>query len=124
MADRILIDELRFRAIVGVHPWEREHAQEIIVSLELELSLVPAAASDELQHSVDYDQLSRAVIHCAKQARRRTLEALSEDLAALCLQDEKVERVTVRVDKPGAVRQARSVGVRITRDRDPRASGR
>lgn len=122
MSDLILIDELCFRAIVGVHPWERELPQEIRVSLELELSLAEAGASDELQHSVDYDQLSQAVIHCAQRARRLTLEALAEDLAALCLGQELIQRVTVRVDKPGAVRRARSVAVRITRGRGPRAS--
>jgi FolB domain-containing protein len=93
------------------------------VSLELELPLAAAGASDSLQHSVDYDQLSQDVMRRAREARRLTLEALAEDLAQLCLQRDEVERVTVRVDKPGAVRQARSVAVRITRGRDPRASG-
>ncbi len=122
MADRILIDELRFRAIVGVHPWERELPQEIRVSLELEVSLAEAAHSDELENSVDYDALAEAVIRCARGSRRHTLEALAEDIAACCLEEIRVERVRVRLDKPRALRTAASVAVAITRDRGPRAS--
>jgi len=124
MSDRILIDELRFRAIVGVHPWERELPQEIRVRLELELSLAAAASSDDLSQSVDYDRLSKAVIRRAREVKRQTLEALAEDLAAACLEEARIERVTVRVAKPHALREARGVAVQITRARGPHASER
>lgn len=122
MTDRILIDELRFRAIVGVHPWERELPQEIRVSLELELSLSEAAGADELSHTADYDGLAREVMRRARTLHCHTLEALAEELAACCLEEERVELVMVRVDKPQALRRARSVAVKITRGRGPRAS--
>jgi FolB domain-containing protein len=122
MTSRILIEELRFRAIVGVHAWERELPQEIRVSLQLELAHAKAGRSDELSDTVDYDTLSREVMRRARRARRRTLEALAEDLAACCLEEEGIEQVCVRVDKPGALRAARGVAVAITRGRGPRAS--
>lgn len=122
MSDRILIDELRFRAIVGVHPWERERPQELRVSLEIELSTVAAGLSDELEDTVDYDRLCAQLIHRARRARRRTLEALAQDLADQCLEEERIEAVLVKLEKPEALRRARSVAVLIRRDRGPRAS--
>jgi FolB domain-containing protein len=124
MSDRILIDELRFRAIVGVHPWERELPQTLLVSLELKLSLSSAASTDDLSKTVDYDQLSKMVIRRARAVKRLTLEALAEDLANACLEEPKIEQVTVKVVKPRALRRARGVAVQISRARAPRASER
>lgn len=113
--DTIFIDGLLVRGILGVHPHERTDPQDIVISVTLRTDLRAAGASDALHDSVDYDELSRLLARHAEQAARQTIEALAEDLAAICLQDARVREVVVRVEKPQALPAARSVGVVLER---------
>lgn len=119
--DRILIKDLLVRGIIGVNDWEREAPQEILINIVLFTDLRKAGKSDDLQDSVDYSSIAKKVLEHAATARRLTVEALANDLAQLCLDDPKVEKVRVRVEKPGAVRFSRSVGVEIKRAKEEKA---
>jgi FolB domain-containing protein len=113
--DKIEITDLRVRGVIGVNDWEREDEQDILVNLTLFVDLRAAGASDDLEDTVSYRTVSKAVSAHAKTHQPLTLEALAAQLAQLCLGYERVSRVRVRVEKPGAVRFARSVGVEIER---------
>lgn len=113
--DKIIIKDLSARGIIGINDWERERPQEIRINLTLFTDLRQAGESDNLEHSVNYRSVSRKVQAHAETAQRLTVEALAADLAKLCLDDPAVEKVIVRVEKPGAVRFAQSVGVEIER---------
>ncbi len=115
--DQIIIRDLVARGIIGLNPWEREKPQEILINLTLFADLRRAGESDNLEDSVNYSVIAKKAIALAESARRLTVEALAADLAKLCLEDPRVERVRVRVEKPGAVRFSRSVGVEIERSR-------
>lgn len=116
--DRIEIRDLLLRGILGINPEEREKAQDILINLTLFADLRPAGASDDIDHTANYRTLTKRIIDHVERAARFTVEALAADIAGLCLQDPRVERVRVRVEKPGALRFARSVGVEIERARD------
>lgn len=113
--DRIEIRDLLVRGILGVNDWEREHEQDILVNLTLFTDLTAAGASDSLDDTVNYRTLTKQLIAHIESSRRFTVEALAEDLARICLQSPRVQRARVRVEKPGALRFARSVGVEIER---------
>jgi FolB domain-containing protein len=115
--DQIFITDLVARGIIGVNDWEREKPQEILINLVLFTDLARAGHTDDIQASLSYRTVAKKALAHAETAQRLTVEALAEDLAALCLEDPGVERVRVRVEKPGAVRFARSVGVEIERGR-------
>jgi FolB domain-containing protein len=115
--DKIIIKNLTARGIVGINEWEREKKQEIVMNFTLFADLSGAAASDSLEGSVNYRTIAKRALAHAETAQRYTVEALAEDLAALCLKEEGVERVIVRVEKPGALRFSTSVGVEIERAR-------
>ena len=115
MSDQVFIRDLLVRGIIGVYDWERREAQDILINLVLFTDLRQAGESDDLTHSIDYHSLAKKVQAHAEQAQRLTVEALAADLAHLCLEDPGVQSVRVRVEKPGAVRFARSVGVEIER---------
>lgn len=118
--DRIEIRDLLLRGILGVNPEEREKAQDILINLTLFADLRPAGGSDNLDDTANYRTLTKRIIEHVEHSARFTVEALAADIAELCLQDSRVERVRVRVEKPGALRFARSVGVEIERARiDP-----
>ncbi len=119
--DRILINDLLVRGIIGVNDWERKAPQEMLINIVLFGDLRKAGKSDDLQDTVDYSSIAKKVLEHAGAARRLTVEALANDLAQLCLEDPKVKRVRVRVEKPGAVRFSRSVGVEIKRVKEEKA---
>jgi FolB domain-containing protein len=119
--DQIFIKDLVARGIIGVNDWERETPQEILINIVLFADLRKAGKSDDIHDSVDYSSVAKKVLKCAETAGRLTVEALASDLAQVCLEESGVEKVRVRVEKPGAVRFSRSVGVEIERAKDAQA---
>ena len=116
--DQILITDLVARGVIGISDQEREKPQEIVINIILFVDLKKAGESDNLDDSVSYRTIAKKALAHAETARRYTVEALAADIAKLCLQDIQVEKVRVRVEKPGAVRFSRSVGVEIERARE------
>jgi FolB domain-containing protein len=116
--DQVLITDLVARGIIGVNDWEREQPQDILINIVLFADLRKAGQSDNVLDSVDYRLVAKKVRAHAETAQRLTVEALAADLAKLCLETRGVEKVRVRVEKPGAVRFSRSVGVEIERTKE------
>jgi FolB domain-containing protein len=113
--DKVLIRDLVARGIIGLNDWERENPQEILINIVLFTDIRKAGQTDDLEYSVNYRTVSKKVLAHAETAQRMTVEALATDLAQICLREPGVARVQVRVEKPGAVRFAGSVGVEIER---------
>ena len=116
--DQIFIRDLLVRGIIGINDWEREKLQDILINITLYADLHPAGESDNLDLSVNYRTITKKAMAHAETIGRFTVEALANDLAAICLEDQNVQKVRVRVEKPGAARFARSVGVEIERSRE------
>lgn len=118
--DKVIIKNLLARGIIGVNDWERKRAQNILINLTLFTDTHRAAQSDHIDDCVNYSTMSKKILAHAESANRETVEALANDLAKICFEDDGVQKVIVRVEKPGAVRFAESVGVEIERSRSPR----
>jgi len=116
--DKIFIKDLLVRGIIGINPDERERLQDILINVTIFIDTRRAAKTDDLEYSVSYSDLARKIKSHAEQAARLTVEALAQDLADICLQENGVEKVIVRVEKPEAVKFAGSVGIEIERERD------
>ncbi len=117
MTDQILISDLRVRCIIGVNEDERRERQDVLISLALSADLGKAGRSDRFEDAVDYRAIKKEIVVMAENSSFHLVEALAEAIAELCLKRPGVLQVKVRVDKPGALRFARSVGVEITRPR-------
>jgi FolB domain-containing protein len=115
--DRVFISDLLARGIIGVNDWEREKPQDILINIVVFTDTLAAAQSDDLADCVNYRTLAQNIRLHAETAGRYTVEALANDLANICLQEQGVSKVMIRVEKPGAVRFAASVGVEIERSR-------
>jgi FolB domain-containing protein len=115
--DQIFITDLRARGIIGVNDWEREVPQDILINIAIFTDLEIVGQSDNLEDSVSYSTIAKQVLTIAENAKRFTLESLASDIAAHILKNDRIQKVVVRVEKPGAVRFARSVGVEIDRSR-------
>ncbi len=115
--DQILIQDLRFRCIVGVNEDERHEKQDVVAQITLDVDLRRAGQTDALEDTIDYKALKKAVLAMAERSQFQLVEALAQSIADICLSHEPVTRVAVTVEKPGALRFARTVGVRIVRER-------
>lgn len=115
--DKVIIRDLVARGIIGINDWEREQPQEILINIILYGDLQKAGETDDIADCINYRTVAKKVLAHAESVKRLTVEALAADLARLCLEEPGVQKVQVRVEKPGAVRFARSVGVEIERSR-------
>lgn len=118
--DTILIKDLLLRGIVGINDWEREKKQDILINLEIGYDLRPAGRSDDVADTLNYRTVTKRVIDYVESSSHYLVEALAAEIARIAL-GEGAERVKVRIEKPGALRFADSVGVEIVRglDSDP-----
>jgi dihydroneopterin aldolase/D-erythro-7,8-dihydroneopterin triphosphate epimerase len=116
--DKILIRDLLTRCIIGVCNEERRDKQDVIINIVLYADLRKAGRTDELSDSVDYSLVKKRVVSMVERSEYRLVEALAEKIAEICLDEPAVQQVQVTVEKPSALRFARSVGVELTRTRE------
>ena len=119
--DKVFIKDLKVQGILGIHDWERVTPREIVINVTLFTDTRRAARTDEISDCVDYSATAKKIRAYAESAARMTVEALANDLADLCLQEPRIRKVLVRVDKPGAVTEVLSVGVEVERARPLKA---
>ena len=115
--DRILIEGLCARCIIGVNNDERTERQDVVIDIDLYTDMSAPGRTDDIRDAVNYKEVKKKVLGLVESSRFFLIEALAEAISRLCLEDEAVEKVRVRVDKPLALRFARTVGVEITRGR-------
>ncbi len=114
--DRIHIRDLRVRCIVGTNPDERVNKQDVVVNITLYADLRKAGLSDDIADTVDYKAVKKQVLATVEGSSFLLIERLAEAIAGVCLAQAGVRRVRVLVEKPAALRFARTVGVEIVRE--------
>ncbi len=116
--DQVIIKDLLARGVIGISDRERQRPQDILINAILFTDIRRAAETDNIQDCVDYSKVAKKLMAHTESVGRQTVEALVTDLAGLCLDEPGVQGVRIRVEKPGAVRFSRSVGVEIERFRE------
>ena len=117
--DRIHIRDLLVRCILGIYKEERRDKQDVIINLTLHADLNVACASDRIEDTVNYKDIKKKVLAMVQDSQYYLVERLAEHVAELALDAPLIERVDVTVEKPGALRFARSVAIEITRTKEP-----
>ena len=115
--DRIQITDLVVSGIIGINPDERVNKQDVRINATLWVDTRFAAVSDDIADAVNYRTITKTIIGHIEQGEPMLVERLVSEIADICLYDERVQQVEVTVEKPGALRHARSVGITITRPR-------
>lgn len=115
--DRIYIRDLKFRCIIGINSDERREKQDVVTNITLWADLSQACQSDRIQDTVDYKAIKKAILKMAEDSQFFLVEALAQTMADICLDRARVQRVRILVEKPTALRFARTVGVEVTRER-------
>ena len=117
MSDQIQIVDLLLRTIIGINEEERRNRQDVLINITLYTDMQAAGVSDDISDAVNYRTITKNVIELVENSQFYLVEKLATEIVAICLQDPGVECARVRVEKPGALRFARSVGVEIERGR-------
>ncbi len=115
MQDIIFINELRIETVIGIFDWERQIKQTVIFDLELATDIRKAAASDHIDDTIDYKTLTKKVISYVEASEFQLVETLAERVCELIRDEFGVAWVRLKLNKPGALRGARDVGILIER---------
>ena len=115
--DQIYIQDLLVRCIVGLYDWERTEKQDVIINITLHADLRQAGRTDRIEDTVDYKDTKKRIVALVEMSQFKLVEALAAAVANVCLTAAGVEAVDVRIDKPGALRFARSVAIEIHREK-------
>lgn len=120
--DQIIIRDLLVRSIIGINPEERIKKQDILINMILFADIRAAAQSDDIIDAVNYKAITKRVIEHVENSSDYLVEKLVSDIARIVLTEFDVRKVRVRVEKPGALRFAQSVGIEIERSYEDFAS--
>lgn len=115
--DRIFLRALQTECIIGFIDWERQVKQSVILDLELPCDCTAAAKTDDVASTVDYKKVSKRVLAFVEASQFQLIETLAHTLAMLLLQEFDLAWVRLSINKPGAIRHSRDVGVSIERYR-------
>lgn len=113
--DIVFIRELKIQTLIGVFEWERAIRQAVVLDLEMGVDIRQAAATDQLEHALNYKAVANRLIRFVEDSRFQLVETLAEAIAQILQQEFGVSWLRLRVSKPGAVRGSLDVGVLIER---------
>ena len=115
--DRVFLRGLTAECVIGFIDWERRVKQTVVVDLELPVDCRQAAMSDDVTDTVDYKKVSKRVLAFIEASEFKLVETLAQRLALLILEEFSIEWIRLSINKPGAIRNSRDVGVSIERSR-------
>ena len=121
--DRIFLRGLEIECIIGFIEWERRIKQTVVIDLELPVDCARAAQSDDVADTVDYKKVSKRIIGFVETSEFKLVETLAHKMAMLIIEEFGVEWVRLSVNKPGAIRGSRDVGISLERTRADLAPG-
>ena len=113
----IRITDLLLRAIIGNNEWERSSPQDVIINIELGYDASEAIASDAMEDTVDYKKLKRRIIDEVEQSHFKLLESLTNRVLSIAMEEPRTLSAVVRIEKPGALRYAKTVSVEMSEKR-------
>ncbi len=117
--DTIFLQDMQVETVIGIWEWERKIRQTVSIDLEMSADIRKAAASDNVADTLNYKSVAKRVQVFVSESSCQLVETLAENIAAIVLDEFDVAWVRVRVNKPGAIRGARDVGVLIERGTRP-----
>ena len=122
MNDTIFLSGLTAECIIGIWDWERQVRQKVVIDLEMQADIRKAAASDDIRDTLDYKKVSKRLLQFVQESQFQLVETLTEQIAKIIVTEFDVPWVRVRLNKQGAIRGSRDVGILIERRREDYAS--
>jgi dihydroneopterin aldolase len=120
--DIIFLTGLTTECIIGLWDWERKVKQKVVIDLEMGADIRRAAASDHIDDTLDYKRVSKRVLQFVGDSQFQLVETMTEQIAKIIVTEFDVPWVKVRLNKQGAIRSSRDVGILIERRREDYAA--
>lgn len=117
MEDKILIEDLLLRCIIGANDDERRDKQDVLINLAMYADVFRPGETDNIDDAINYRTIAKRVIQHVESSKFFLVEAMATSIARIILAEFPVERVNVKVQKIGAVRFSKTVGVEIERNK-------
>lgn len=117
--DRVFIEDLRVETIIGIYDWERSIKQIVALELEMAWDIAEAVASEDIEKTLNYKAVAKRLTEFIAGSEFQLVETLADRCAAIVREEFGVPWLRLRVDKPGAVRGSKSVGVIVERGERP-----
>ncbi|CAB4392873.1 unnamed protein product [Rhizophagus irregularis] len=118
MEDKIIIKDLEVHNIIGVDSWERVKKQPVIINLIIYTDISKAGDTDHLPYSIDYSSITKSITKFSEESSFKSIEALADAIAKLCIAEFHISKVNIRLEKPKALLHAKCAGVEITRTKE------
>ena len=113
--DIIYLHGLKVECVIGVWEWERRITQVLNIDIDMSSDIAAAATSDQLDDTLNYKAVAKRVVEFVGGSSFQLIETVAEKIAEMLLNEFKIKWCRVKVDKGGAVRGVRNVGVLIER---------
>ncbi|MDJ0777631.1 MAG: dihydroneopterin aldolase [Gammaproteobacteria bacterium] len=117
--DIVFIRELQIETVIGIYDWERKIRQTVSLDIEMARDIRKAAQSDDIEDTLSYKDVAKRLIEFVEGSDFELVEALAEEICRILREEFGTPWVRLVLNKPGAVRGARSVGVIIERGEKP-----
>ena len=112
----IKIKNLKMQALIGTNDWEREEKQEVIINAQFEFDGSRVSVTDNLNDSIDYKALNKKIISFVESSKFYTLEELTSSVLKLVMEDKKILKAKIEIDKPHSLRETDSVSITCERE--------
>ena len=113
--DKIFLNELKIDTVIGIWEWERKIRQTVVIDLEMSADIAKAAATDSVEDTLNYKSVAKRIQAFVADSSFQLVETLAERIAQIVREEFGVAWVKVRVNKPGAIRGSKDVGILIER---------
>lgn len=115
--DIVYLSDLRIETTIGIYDWERRTRQTVILDIEMGTDISKAAASDKIEDTLDYKAVAKRIIAFVGESEFGLVETLAERISDILLNEFSIPWCRLRLNKQGAVKGVRDVGVVIERGR-------
>ena len=113
--DRIFLSEMKIETTVGIWEWEKGIKQQVIIDIEMSADIKKAAATDQIEDTLNYKAVAKSVRKLVEESSFQLVETMAEKISELVIGEHNVSWVKVKVNKPGAIRGSKGVGIIIER---------
>ena len=116
--DKIFLSEIKIETTVGIWEWEKRIKQTVIIDIEMSADIKKAAATDDINDTLNYKAVAKSVRKLVEESQFQLVETMAEKISELILTEHDVDWVKVKVNKPGAIRGSKGVGIIIERGKN------
>jgi len=114
----IKVKNLKLKTTLGVHAWEQNFSREIIINIEIETAFEKSLESDNVEDTIDYDGVITKIKNFIAQNQFKLIEKLSNEVMKKIMEDSRIARCKLEIDKVGIVDFVDSCSVTIEQKRE------